>query len=161
MNRLSACAILFVALLCFQSCVEESTSTEEAPQWVDETVPESTVQTGGCKTVNGKANVSVAGVNLDLRFPGSKYQGDLLILHAWNDAPSSWCSRSRICSKAMNKGYRVIMPAMGKSLYCQQVYDETREDWKQFPTANFIKDTLIPALCGKNTAYCRRTATTL
>lgn len=136
-------------VLLLSSCVRENATDSAMEEAVREVAPEVPRRAGaqsGCKTVEGRLTTSVAGIDLDFRFPATKYQGDLLILHAWNDAPSSWCSRSRICTKALNKGYRIIMPAMGKSVYCMQAYAETREDWQKFPTLNFLKDTLIPAL---------------
>ncbi len=81
----------------------------------------------------------------------TKYRGDILVLPAWGDARDSWCHRSNFCTLARDKGYRLILPDMGKSIYTSQHYPETRSDWRAFPTYTWLRDTLIPGLQEK---YC-------
>lgn len=104
------------------------------------------VQTNGCQLPAGLTTVSIDGVTLDIQIPTDRYVGDLLVLHPWNESRSEWCDRARLCAKASKRGYRVILPEMGKSIYTQAVYPETREDWKAFPTIKWVKETLIPEL---------------
>jgi len=41
------------------------------------------------------------------------------------------------------------MPNMGKSIYHTKVYNETRKDWKNFPTRVKLTDTIIPYMQNK------------
>jgi S-formylglutathione hydrolase FrmB len=94
----------------------------------------------------GHTTVSVEGTQVDLLMPEDHYMGDLLILHPWNESRDEWCRHARLCAKAIQRGYRVIMPDMGKSIFAQAVYPETREDWRGFHTMQWVKETLIPDL---------------
>ena len=47
---------------------------------------------------------------------------------------------------AREKGYRLIMPEMGKSIYIDQSYPETREDWRSTRSYTWLRDSLIPEL---------------
>jgi S-formylglutathione hydrolase FrmB len=73
-------------------------------------------------------------------------QGTLLLLHGWNFKPDDWCMKTAICEKAIEEGYHVVMPDMGKSNYHTQVFPETRKDWKGTPTLLWLTDTVIPNL---------------
>ncbi|HHG86187.1 MAG TPA: alpha/beta hydrolase, partial [Bacteroidetes bacterium] len=133
----------------FSGCVEE---TEKKVPISEETVhldngnSKKESPSIACKPVSGEITVKLAGIAVDLKENESAYQGDLLILHGWNENRNNWCSHSRLCIKARNKGFRVIMPEMGKSVYAKGIYPETRSDWKAYPSAQFLIDTLIPAL---------------
>jgi dienelactone hydrolase len=100
----------------------------------------------GCQLPVGRSTVEVEGVAVDLLMPEDKYMGDLLVLPPWNAGRDEWCMHARFCSKAAKRGYRVIMPEMGKSIYAQAVYPETREDWRAAPTIKWVKERLIPDL---------------
>lgn len=140
---------LYTFITFFSSCTEESNTT--LPSQVEEEAIGQSVSDGestaeGCKSIAGDITVNLAGIPVDLKPNESAYQGDLLILPAWDEKRNAWCTRGRICTKARSKGFRVILPEMGKSVYTQHVYPETRADWKAFPTTQFLIDSLIPAL---------------
>ena len=103
-------------------------------------------ESGGCRTIEGAETVSIAGVSVSVKSPQSSYMGDILILHGWDEGRETWCKRSRLCLKANKKGFRVIMPDMGKSVYVKKNYPETREDWRQFPSYAWLRDSLIAGL---------------
>lgn len=109
------------------------------------------VDANGCEIIAGARTVDVYGVSVTLKAPESQPVGDLLLLPAWDEAQDAWCSRSRMCAKALKKGYRIVMPAMGKSLYCMVLYAETRQDWRGEPTFGFLQDTLLAVL---NQQFC-------
>jgi S-formylglutathione hydrolase FrmB len=46
----------------------------------------------------------------------------------------------------LDQGYILIQPEMGKSIYCDTIFPQTRNDWKKYPTRKWIKDHLIPNL---------------
>ncbi len=101
---------------------------------------------GVCQLPVGKTTVTVDGTPVDVLIPSAKYAGDLLVLPPWNVSRTEWCQKTTLCSQAAERGFRVIMPDMGKSIYSQAVYPETREDWKVFRTMGWVKETLIPEL---------------
>ena len=100
----------------------------------------------GCQLPIGRRTVEVEGVAVDLLMPEDKYVGDLLVFPPWNTSRDQWCMHARFCNKASKRGYRVIMPEMGKSIYAQTIYPETREDWRTIPTIKWVKERLIPDL---------------
>ena len=62
-------------------------------------------------------------------------------------AKSNVCEKSEFCSLAKMMGYVLVLPEMLKSVYSSGFYNETRADWRRYPTLHWITDTLIP--------YCR------
>lgn len=105
----------------------------------------------GCLLVDGTVSIRVYDVPVVLKAPAGKPVGDLLLLPSWDDTEEAWCLRSRTCVKALKKGYRLILPSMGKSMYCLVRYAETRPDWASAPSFAWVKDTLLPTLQDK---YC-------
>ena len=142
--------VLLVLVMDFSSCTPDSYVDENIAETVDSSSRREDLS-GGCRDIKGKKTVTIAGIKIDVQVPATQYQGDLLILHAWNDTREAWCQRSRICSKAVAKGYRVIMPTMGKSIYTRETYAESRSDWKEFPSVDYFTDTLLPAMRAE---YC-------
>ena len=100
----------------------------------------------GCELIFGTTTLRVNGIGVTLKAPETQPIGDLLLLPPWDEIDEAWCLRSRVCAKALKKGYRLVLPSMGKSIYCHEVYAETREDWRAEPTFGFLKDTLLPVL---------------
>jgi hypothetical protein len=72
--------------------------------------------------------------------------GDILVFPGWNFKRNLWCDSSDLCTLAQKKGYRLIMPEMGKSVYSSCFYPETRKDWRKYPDINWVTDSLIPFL---------------
>lgn len=105
----------------------------------------------GCEWVNGTVSIRINKVSVQLKAPAGQPIGDLLLLPGWDDPADVWCVRSRACAKALKRGYRLIIPDMGKSMYCLAAYPETREDWRTAPDFPWLRDTLIPTLQEK---YC-------
>ncbi len=100
----------------------------------------------GCQLPVGRSTVSVEGMAVDLLMPSDKYVGDLLVLPPWNGGREEWCIHARFCTKALKRGFRIIMPDMGKSIYAQAVYPETRADWQSQKTITWVKERLVPDL---------------
>lgn len=92
--------------------------------------------------------LTIDGQKCDIAIPPDsiKVQGNLILLPGWNFPKEDWCLKSSICKKALNQGYRLIMPEMGKSTYQSQNYPETRKDWLQYPTRKWFTGSLIPYL---------------
>lgn len=135
-------------MLVLSACTSEDSGTYPS-EWT--TVGEngtsgSSVVQGGCKILSTSETIRIGGVSVDVRIPEGKYQGDILLLTAWDESRNAWCKHSRFCSKALQKGYRLIMPEMGKSIYAQATYPETRKDWRMCRTLPWVVDTLIETL---------------
>lgn len=73
-------------------------------------------------------------------------KGTFLVLQGWNLGAEEWCTKTQLCEKVKTKGYHLVLPDMGKSVYSSRFFPETRKDWKIFPTRTWITDTLIPEL---------------
>jgi dienelactone hydrolase len=80
---------------------------------------------------------------VDILFPPGEIKGQILILPGWNYSRKKCCNESSFCKKALEKGYVLILPEMGKSIYASTVYPETRKDWIKYPELKWVTDTLI------------------
>jgi hypothetical protein len=85
-------------------------------------------------------------IPIDILQNDSFFSGDILVLPGWNFKRNLWCDSTDFCIKALKKGYRLIMPEMGKSIYSSSFFPETRKDWKKYPNLIWVTDTLIPHL---------------
>ncbi|MCS6821561.1 MAG: prolyl oligopeptidase family serine peptidase [Microscillaceae bacterium] len=85
---------------------------------------------------------------VDIVSPSPKiaFKGNIIVLPGWNFSRQDWCKNSSLCYKALAKGYRLILPEMGKSIYATQEYPETRKDWRGFPTKTWVIKHMIPTL---------------
>ncbi len=84
-------------------------------------------------------------IEIILKFPQkTEYKGTIVALPGWNFPNSGWCDSTQLCEKALAQGYAIILPEMGKSIYCDSVFPETRKDWLKYPTRSWMKTTMIP-----------------
>jgi len=90
--------------------------------------------------------VIINGVSVDILTPTDSIKGNILVLPGWNYPRNDWCKKSSLCKEALARGYRLIMPEMGKSIYVSQFYPQTRTDWQKFPTRTWLSDTMISFL---------------
>lgn len=82
--------------------------------------------------------------------PGQqKIKGNILFLNGWNMQSEEVCKASALCSLATLKGYRVIIPHMGKSVYASVNTPYTRADYRKLKKLSWITDSLFPALAEK------------
>jgi pimeloyl-ACP methyl ester carboxylesterase len=80
-------------------------------------------------------SIIVNGIECYIQFPESKNAvGDLLLLPGWDFSNRKWCDSSSVCKTALLKGYRVVAPQMGRSVYASSYFPETRKDLSRFPT---------------------------
>jgi dienelactone hydrolase len=138
------CWIVTVCLL--QGCTPDNIDVHTQKDSLSGSSTDSPIAPRGCKLPYGHRTVIVDGIEVDLIMPEFRYAGDLLVLPPWNVGRADWCMHARFCSKALKRGYRLIMPEMGKSIYAQTVYPETRQDWSAFPTIKWVKESMIPEL---------------
>lgn len=69
-------------------------------------------------------------------------RGTLLLLPGWNYAASKWCDSSSVCATALGKGYSLVCPEMGRSIYASRYFPETRQDLRAYPTLTWLDSAL-------------------
>ncbi len=80
--------------------------------------------------------LTVCNLEFLIQFPqkNTPIKGDLLLLPGWDFSNTKWCDSTNVCKTALQKGYRVIAPQMGRSVYATRYYTQTRNDFRKFPT---------------------------
>jgi hypothetical protein len=131
--------ISIVQLLLFFSCgstqPKKETRTNDSTQ-VNQftmTLPQDTI-------------ITIGKTPVWIQSPQGEIKADILILPGWNFPKEKICKESDFCSKAVTKGYRLILPDMMKSVYAAQYYPETRSDYRKLLTLGWVTDTLIKSL---------------
>lgn len=81
-----------------------------------------------------------------IEVPEKKSRGTFLVLHGWNFPADDWCNNTSLCEKIKKLGFYIVLPDMGKSVYQDVNYPETRVEWLVYPTRSWLSDTLIPYL---------------
>lgn len=94
-------------------------------------------------------NYGTAKIPVSIRYPKEKNTGSLLLLHGWNLPSGQWCEKTSICSKALQLGYTLIIPDFGKTTYHWEMYPETIEKYKRYPTRKWMTDSLFSWLQSK------------
>jgi pimeloyl-ACP methyl ester carboxylesterase len=85
-------------------------------------------------------------IEVIIKMPVVAFKGTIIVLPGWNFPNTGWCDSTELCSTALAKGYALVLPQMGKSIYCEKTYPETRKGWLQYPTRSWMKTTMIPSL---------------
>lgn len=95
----------------------------------------------------GDTTIKIGGVEIIIKTPpkGVKISGTILLLPGWNYSNTKWCDSSNLCSEALARGYNIVAPQMGKSIYASEYFPETRSDYKQYPTLVWL-DTILEKL---------------
>lgn len=87
----------------------------------------------------------ISGVEVDVLIP-KEHKADLLVLPGWNFSRKKAFGAISLTQVLLDKGYRLIMPEMGKSVYATHYFPETRKDWIKYPTLTWLTDTMMPLL---------------
>jgi dienelactone hydrolase len=90
--------------------------------------------------------LTIEGHKVDIQTPENEIIGNILVLQGWDFPRTDWCQKSDLCKKAIKKGYRLIMPEMGRSVFSSQFYPETLKEWQKFPNKAWIIEKMIPFL---------------
>jgi predicted esterase len=90
--------------------------------------------------------LEIGGHLTDILPPKGAFKGNIIVLPGWSFSRKDWCEKASLCKKATEKGYRLIMPEMGKSVYASQFYPETLKDWQKYPNKAWLINELIPTL---------------
>lgn len=90
--------------------------------------------------------LTIDGHEIEILIPEIGARGSLLVLPGWGFLRTRWCKETDLCSLALEKGLRVILPEMGKSVYQRENHPQTRKDWLKYPTRDWVATQMIPGL---------------
>lgn len=139
-NKIYAlCGLVLSIVLLVSACINSNTDEKiEVPEDFasqnEEILPDTLIKFGDDNFVRSVIFSGAKGVN----------KGNILVLPGWNYSMSSWCDSSDLCELASE--YNLIFPDMQKSIYHLKNYDQTRADWRKYPSRLWVEDTLIPYL---------------
>lgn len=85
-------------------------------------------------------------VVVSVRYPSAEARGNLLLLHGWNLPPQQWCEKTGFCKTALDSGFVLIIPSLGKTTYHYEQYPETISKYRIWPTRKWMYDTLLTHL---------------
>lgn len=88
----------------------------------------------------------IEGIEVRILFPKNNQTGCILALPGWNFSKTDCCEKSEFCKKASEKGFILVLPEMGKSVYSGEFYKETRKDWTKYPNREWVISKMIPQL---------------
>lgn len=81
-------------------------------------------------------------ISVEIRVPNT-IKGSLLLLHGWNLPSTDFCNKTKLCQKALDSGYVLIIPNFGKSTYQWENYPQTIKRFLKYPTRKWMMDTFI------------------
>lgn len=101
--------------------------------------------------------VKIGGYKIRILRPADSIQaaGTLLLLPGWNYSNTKWCDSTDVCKTALQKGFAVVAPDMGKSIYATQYFPETRADYKAYPTLTWL-DSALNILQAKHQLFSKK-----
>ncbi len=137
--------VLVISLITLFLCCANNTKDDDSINQVSRepiAICESTEDTF-CD-IRGSVTFYLNSIPIDIYQNDSIFKGDILLLPGWNYKRNFWCDSTDLCKMALEKGYRLIMPEMGKSVYSSAYFSETRKDWRKYPNLNWVTDSLIP-----------------
>lgn len=86
-------------------------------------------------------------VEVAIRYCSEKNRkGTILALPGWNYPYSHWIDSTDLCAMALEHGYDLILPSIGKSIYSKRIYPETRIDWKEELTMDWFENEFFTVL---------------
>jgi len=85
-------------------------------------------------------------IPVDVYTPESKkINATVLVLNGWNFPRDDWQKKTRILKMGNEKGFRLLFPEMGKTLYESEYFPETTLKWSTTPGGKWAREFLIPA----------------
>lgn len=70
----------------------------------------------------------------------------ILLLHGWNLPSNEWCEKSDLCDSLSRAGFYIVKPNFGKSTYQWELYPETIEAYRKYPSRKWMYDDFLPAM---------------
>jgi hypothetical protein len=134
--------VFTVAVLFLFSCSMGNADKNTNGKSDDTLIKKDSVKKQTC-TLKNDTTVIISGFPVDIALPEKEACGTILVLNGWNFSRDHCCKNCTFCDEAKAKGFRLIMPEMGLSVYSDKLYPETRNDWRKYPTRTWVIDTLI------------------
>jgi S-formylglutathione hydrolase FrmB len=91
----------------------------------------------------------IDGVDVDVRMPPGVVRGTVLVLPGWDSTRQDWCTHG-LDVIADERGYMLVMPEMGKSVYSWGFFPETKAKVRKFPDRKKLVERVIPELQTKH-----------
>jgi len=121
-----------------QDAKQLNTSIEKGPKFYDTTYSQ----------FYGKTKVQVFFLASNKH---AKNKGLILFLPGWNLPVLDWRYKTKVCQRATELGYHVLLVDMGKSVYLDSVYKTCRADYATYPTRTWLWDSVLSPY--KNTGF--------
>jgi pimeloyl-ACP methyl ester carboxylesterase len=88
--------------------------------------------------------LKIGGINIWIQNPPDSIpmRGTLLLLPGWDYSFTKWCDSTNVCITALRKGFAVVAPDMGRSIYASRYFPETRKDLMAYPTLTWLDSAL-------------------
>ena len=140
-------SISTITLACGGKAEESNESQETETPALEETesFPEDTIEIILSEPVIDTSIVlNYNGLDVPVELKAARtdeIKGTVLLLHGWNLPHTEWCEKTALCEYLVDSGYHVVMPNFGKTTYHWDVFPETREDYKQWPTRRWMMST--------------------
>ncbi|MBL7892913.1 MAG: prolyl oligopeptidase family serine peptidase [Bacteroidia bacterium] len=144
MKNLNLFSFAFGTLFFIISCVDNNNNDAKGPR--SAILTDTLVSENEHYAITSDTTIILNGDTVDVLFPDGSIKGQILVLPGWNYYRRKCCNESSFCFAALKRGYVLVLPEMGKSLYASAVYPETRKEWADFPQLKWITDTLITYL---------------
>ena len=138
--------LLFSLSLATIACGESTTSidimgTEKTPEDTAKVdIPQPALRHDSTFTLDFNGNP----IEVIVKTSEKEFIGSIIVLPGWNYPNTGWCDSTDLCTEALSRGYTLILPQMGKSIYCQNTYPQTRQSWLKYPTRKWMSDEMMP-----------------
>ncbi|MBI2269686.1 MAG: prolyl oligopeptidase family serine peptidase [Bacteroidetes bacterium] len=141
MKKTNPFSFAFGALLFIISCVDNNNNGAKGA--LSDILANTLVSEKEHYAITTDTTIVLNGDTVDLLFPAGSIKGQILVLPGWNYSRKKCCKESSFCQAALQKGYVLVLPEMGKSLYASVIYPETKKEWAGFPQLKWVTDTLM------------------
>lgn len=77
------------------------------------------------------------------RKPENSIQQLLVLLPGWNYSVLDWENKTNVVDTALSMGFDVFLCDMGKSVYMDSIYPETKSEYRFYPTRTWLWDSVL------------------
>ncbi len=130
----AACVIVFVS-----ACG----GPDSAPQEASSVSPDASAP-----AAPQRSELNIGGVEVTV-VAGANPRADVLVLPGWKHRRTRWLDETSLDETAARRGFRLICPEMGVSIYASQYFPETTRRWDgndDRPGLVYMRDVLVPEL---------------
>ena len=85
-------------------------------------------------------------VSVDIFKPNKEIKASILVLNGWNFPRDDWWKKTTILKLAEEKGFLLIFPEMGKTLYESEFFPETTLKWNSKPSKYWFEESFFPQM---------------